>query len=151
MVKCSECGYLASRDVNSRQLEETEQEIRETGSEVPVFNTGKILGRYEPPICFRSSPDYKAFPLSPMDTHTKAIKLEIQRERDCDLFTTWQQGFTPKEHREMLDRKEMLKWQAEREDADRKWRSKQEWNFVIIAGGFTLLGAMIAAYFSLFR
>lgn len=59
----------------------------------------------------------------------------------------------------MIDRGSMLKWQTEREDADRKWREEQRkedkhWRIieiiviglisVLVAGGFTLLGAFIS-------
>jgi hypothetical protein len=37
----------------------------------------------------------------------------LDEERKCGSFTPWQQGFTPKEHREMLDRE-----QRERHEAD---------------------------------
>ena len=58
----------------------------------------------------------------------------------------------------MLDREAMLRWQAEREESDRKWREKQDkedkhWRkielivfgviAVLVAGGFTVLGAFI--------
>ena len=43
----------------------------------------------------------------------------------------------------MMDREKMLEWQLEREEADRKWRSKQDWKLIIIAGIFTMLGAII--------
>ena len=63
----------------------------------------------------------------PFDTtFDSALVLEvITKERLCSAFTPWQQGFTPKEHREMLDRQELLRWQADREDADRTWRTKE--------------------------
>ncbi len=43
----------------------------------------------------------------------------------------------------MIDREKMMKWQAEREEADKEWRGKQQWKLVIVAGVFTLLGALI--------
>jgi len=150
MVKCSECGFLASRDIETRYLEETEQEIRQEGCPILMVDTVKIGSKFEPPICFMRSQDYRAVPFGQIYDH-KPVKFEIQRERICEYFTPWQQGFTPKEHREMLDREKMLKWQADREDADRKWRSKQAWKFVIIAGIFTILGAIIGAILSLIR
>jgi len=59
----------------------------------------------------------------------------------------------------MMDKKEMLEWQATREDNDRKWRDAQRnddkrWRrtelivlgivSVVIAGCFTLLGSLIS-------
>jgi len=83
------------------------------------------------------------------------FKDAINEEIECESFMEWRQGFTPKEHREMLDRERLLKWQAEREEEDRKWREEQRkadrcWRiyegigFVILAGLFTILGAYIA-------
>jgi hypothetical protein len=99
-------------------------------------------------------PDFKVIPYSleyglHLDKKEKEkVRSEIQRERECKSFTTWKSGSTPKEHREMIDREAMLKWQAEREEADRKWRSRQDWRLVIIAGIFTILGAILAALLS---
>jgi hypothetical protein len=68
----------------------------------------------------------------------------------CDEFTEWQQGSSPKEHREMMDRKEMLKWQADREDADKKWREQQEqkhsteeWHRYIFVGILGIVAVII--------
>lgn len=154
MVKCADCGFLASRDIETRQLEETEQEIRSQGQLVPAPNTGKPIHKYEHPVCFMQSKDYKAFPYTSRSIFTldrEDIRSEIQRERDCKEFTAWQQGYTPKEHRDMIDREKMLKWQAGREDEDRKWREKQDKKLVIIAGSFTILGAVIGALMALFH
>ncbi len=125
MVKCAECGFLASRNVQSRQLEETEQEIRLEGDSVIAWNTGKPMGRFEPPVCFMRSPDYEATPFTRI-ADKEATRFEIQMERTCESFTLWQQGFTPKEHREMIDRQWMLDFQAKREQEDREWRTAEE-------------------------
>ena len=46
----------------------------------------------------------------------------------CDNsgWTQWQQGFTPKEHREILDRQWVIEFQAEREDRERTYRADRE-------------------------
>ena len=69
----------------------------------------------------------------------------MNQERECTFFTKWQQGFTPKEHREMIDRQAMLKWQTEREDIDKKWQIQQRWFMVVVAGIFTIIGGVIGA------
>jgi hypothetical protein len=52
-----------------------------------------------------------------------AVFAEILRERSCDGFTEWKQGFTPKEHIEMLDRQ----WLIEREDRrDAEMRARED-------------------------
>ncbi len=143
MVKCSECGLLAVRAATSRNLVEAEKGCRKTGN----FNIytrssqGSQMPYYAlPPLCFAQvidmreeinkaagmdNPDYSRDPVS--------IHLVLHEERKCNEFVMWQQGFTPKEHREMLDRR----W-------ERKWRIITGIIFIILAGLFTLLGAYIA-------
>lgn len=71
--------------------------------------------------------------------------LEVtNKDRQCELFTKWRQGLTPKEHQEMIDREWMIKHQEEREDADKRWRRNQDWKLVIVAGIFTILGSLLA-------
>ncbi|MCH7570450.1 MAG: hypothetical protein IH919_07780 [Deltaproteobacteria bacterium] len=55
----------------------------------------------------------------------------IERDRpQCDTsssFTRWQQGFTPKEHREMLDREETRRFEAaQRELAEQREDQRDE-------------------------
>jgi hypothetical protein len=49
----------------------------------------------------------------------------IRHERECKKFTPWQQGFSPKEHAEMLHEQQMRQWQESREDKDREWQAEQ--------------------------
>ncbi len=160
MVKCSECGFLASRNVQTRQLQETESEIRTEGALSVVWNSNKPFNLYEPPICFMQVPDFKAVPYTleySMDmrgNEKEKVRSEIQRERECKYFTEWRLGSTPKEHQEMIDRKIMLDWQAEREESDKRWQSRQQLRLVIIggiiAGVFTLLGTGIGVFLTIF-
>ncbi len=142
MVKCADCGFLACRNVLTRQLEETEQEVRDEGGPVIAWNTEKPIGRFEPPICFMKSRGYKAIPYQ-LFVDNSAVKAEIQRERSCELFIRWTQGSTPKEHQEMMDREEQRKWQERQRRDDFKWRILELIVLVVSAGLFTLLGAWI--------
>ena len=149
MVKCSECGFLASRNVQTRQLEETEPEIRSEGALSIARNTNKPFDAYEPPICFVQAPDFKAIPYSleftlQRDKERKKVYDEIQRDRECEFFTKWKQGFTPKEHREMMDRQFMMEMEEKRRKNDRKWHWIELVAIVIGTGFFTLLGVWIA-------
>lgn len=50
----------------------------------------------------------------------------------------------------MMDREKMLKWQTEREEADKSWRSKQEWRIVWMAIIFSFpLGSVIGVILTL--
>ncbi|HEY4712449.1 MAG TPA: hypothetical protein VIH69_07265 [Dehalococcoidia bacterium] len=147
MSKCSECGFLAAKNINTRNLEEVEKEFRRSGNSPNEIISGKEIGyprHKEYPICFVQKYDLIDLFEGISGQNSARFLAIINEERECELFTKWQQGFTPKEHREMMDRERMQKWQTEREEADRKWRSKEQWQLVIVAGIFTLLGAIIA-------
>jgi hypothetical protein len=146
MVKCSDCGFLAVRDMRSRQLVEMEQGYRIKGQSPQVIDFSPHFNIYDEPRCF-----VRAFDLrEEVKKDTRQCSLQekilsvINCNRNCKSFTKWHQGFTPKEHQEMIDRESMLKRQADIEDADRKWRTRQQWYMVIIAGIFTILGGIIA-------
>ena len=152
--KCVDCGYLAVRDLDTRQLEEAER--GETGNVVfpnvrKVAYGGAMSPKYDLPICFaRASNLQSEYGVRPSDAELYRIwQANIQKvliqERDCSDFTDWITGFTPREHREMIDRENMLKWQSEREDADKKWRSTQERYLVKVAGTYAIIAGIIGA------
>lgn len=108
MVKCSECGFLAFRGREDFQLVETPDVIRD-GERVPAH-------LYPMPFCFQRVLDFRdqyGWGKGAGGIGDTAIWPAIQAERECDAYTPWQQGFSPKEHREMLDRERMLKRQDE--------------------------------------
>jgi hypothetical protein len=112
------------------------------------WGRNQYKGQYDIPLCFVQSYDLcdevkAAGGKSELDA--VIVKSIIDQDRQCNSFIKWQQGFTPKEHREMIDREAMRKWQAEREEADRKWMTHQQRFMVIIAGIFTILGGIIGA------
>ncbi len=66
----------------------------------------------------------------------------ITKQRQCDDgFTTFQLGFSPKEHREMIDRQWMLVREDRRDDTVRKWQTKM----IVVAGVFTVIAALLGA------
>ena len=150
MVKCANCGYLAVRNKTDYYLGEASIDFRDRGS--IALGTDDKGNNQHPlhekiPLCFAryhylgdaiKSIQHKDNPFNEVTTI-------IQADINCSEFIEWQQGFTPKEHREMVDRDKMLKLQNDREVADRKWRDKQDKKLVIIAGIFTFLGAIIGA------
>ncbi|MDZ4687897.1 MAG: hypothetical protein SH850_22720 [Planctomycetaceae bacterium] len=54
-----------------------------------------------------------------------SVLTAIKADRSCDEFVSWTQGFSPKEHAEMLQQQALREWQRERDDADRAWRERQ--------------------------
>ena len=51
MVKCAECGFLALRNKESRELEEAEESFRE-GVALPLVDGGSYYRHEERPLCF---------------------------------------------------------------------------------------------------
>jgi hypothetical protein len=158
-VKCGDCGFIAARVWKTREFVEIEEEKRCSGE------IGSEFGGCEPtPVCFINSFDIKeeveilrkvAHDEPSQDSmgghipphweiHVKAV---LNTERKCESFRKYQQGFTPKEHREMLDRQEWRNWQEKQRKSDRCFRIIElivlGFIAVIVAGGFTVLGAFI--------
>ena len=80
----------------------------------------------------------------------------LQSERKCQSFTPWQLGFSPKEHREMMDRKEIRDQNHRWEEEDRQWRQSVDKqnrrlnriNLIIVAVASVLTAAavLVAAF-----
>jgi len=153
--KCAHCGLLAIRNNDTGQWEEVDQNQRDTGQEQTRksgYSSMEIqlarhvtshpiqLVQFSKPFClvqvFDLLSEYGE------ESASTIIASVLQKERVCSSFRKWQLGFTPKEHREMMDREEMLKWQAEREGKDKEWQKGQNRQMVI-------LGAIIGGIFGL--
>jgi hypothetical protein len=120
--------------LETRQLEEVER--TEDGHIFYPTNEG-LHAKYDEPICFAGVYKLQSeYTIERIDSGRVSIietgdnsQVEIQqvltRLRPCDAFIKWIQGFTPKEHREMVDREWQQKHQEEREEDDRKWREER--------------------------
>ena len=115
IVKCAECGFLAMRHEHNRGLVEAERITRVDGFVPEKLNVEKM------PLCFLMLIDFRAHIAGAADEQRRDA---LNAERECADFTPWRQGFSPKEHQEMLDRQWMLDFQTRREDADRTWRQE---------------------------
>jgi hypothetical protein len=137
-VKCANCGFLAVRMVSTRLLVDAERETRKTG-DLPSHGNHYIYEEF--PVCFVQATDFVAEMGVPgRDARHSAI----QRDRECAAFTKWFQGFTPREHQEMIDRQWMLEYQRDRERDDRSWRKKEFWIIGIGIPLAVLVGTVIA-------
>jgi hypothetical protein len=147
MAKCSECGFIAARTWRTSEFVEIEEGKRYSGE------IGSELSKFEPtPVCFINSFNIKeeieilrkaahdepsqdsigGYIPPHWEIHVKAV---LNTERKCQSFRKWQQGFTPKEHKEMADR-----------DRERVWRF---WELVLIIAG-NLLAAGLAAWLTVY-
>lgn len=117
VVKCSECGYLAVRDREGNVIEVVGR-VRETGG----FGGDKGHADF---FCIQRS---DAFSLLPPrgDGHERATC--IRQERDCLVYCRWMEGYSPKEHVEIMLHKVLLDHQAEldrkRDERERNWRKE---------------------------
>jgi hypothetical protein len=163
MPKCSDCGFLAVRDNHqSYQLVEVIQEWREQG--------GFPSDRYPiGPVCFVRAADLlaeirKSAESSP-EPRSQQVLHVINKQRECLKSEPWNQGFSPREHQQMVNdrllqeeisqrRKDDLAWQAEQREKDkvsqkeqkddeRRWQQKQKrgdrvWGIILLAVGSLL-------------
>lgn len=158
MVKCAECGFLTVRKLTDGSLIEVDGGFRKYGKATMDKSERQFL--QESFICFA-----RAFDLieegedterqqallaeqdEPMSDWVGYLREIITRDRECAEYTEWQQGFTPKEHREMLDRQELRDYQYRQRKEDKRWRIIElvviGFIAVLVAGGFTILGAFI--------
>ena len=167
MVKCSECGFLAGRNKTTRELEEVEEQFRSSGDQPKVdymYGNMGVLKQEPLPVCFDRSidihgeikalwgsirqefpeggkkltePDWKAY-----------VRITLSSERQCESFTKWHQGFTPKEHQEMIDRERRDIFENEIRRNDRKWH-QIELAIVIVGNIFAAgFGALIVWFVS---
>ena len=129
MVKCADCGFLALRSGRSELLEATAS-FRQSGTPEHL----RELDLYMQPLCFARAFNLQAEireldqQRSETEPHRQSLAV-IGLERPCKRYTEWQQGFTPKEHQEKLDR-----------DSDRRWRLIEIALLVVLAGAFTIPG-----------
>ena len=129
-VKCVGCGYLSIRNQQTRQLMEVETEIR-CGGQFPEAYEMR-------PICFRMEEQFEQSlielenrpDLDEMNNRDQFDEI-IEQPRTCESFTTWKQGWTPKEHLEMMVTEKSLTeqrvWQAEQSRLADKRHSQQMW------------------------
>ena len=141
MVKCADCGYLAVRSKVDYSLGEATSDFREKGM-VAIGRDDRGMNQHplheNIPLCFTRQPYFRDATknIKNRDNPFEEVKAMIQKDIDCKEFTTWQQGFTPKEHREMQSIKEQREWQEKQRKSDRCWRFWEILAF-IIAGAVT--------------
>lgn len=98
-VTCDKCGFIGVRNIKTRELEEVEDNQRNTGQ--PILTRINSLGDTEPrhekvPECLVQLQDFAKPPFLPL--------FYMQLPRQCPQFVKWQKGFSPKEHKEIIDR-----------------------------------------------
>ncbi len=98
-VRCKQCGFLTVVNAKTRELVSAEIALRELGR---LPGDGKFYIYDERPLCFVLAADIPAEMGQHPDDSTRMVA--VSRVRECDKLVPWRQGFTPKEHQEMIDR-----------------------------------------------
>jgi hypothetical protein len=119
LVKCQNCGFLCVRS-NHGELVEVPYEIRQNWPLEHHF----WQEHHNQPICF-------ALVLPEQErqqalTSADGLCWIIREGRECASFTPWRQGFTPKEHDEMIQSAELREWQQEEREKERAWLEEQK-------------------------
>ncbi len=113
--RCDTCGFLALRFWADTDLHEATQEFREQGVDVNA-----ALATSRPPRCFVQAfridseaamhnkdtvePDMSLLP-------TTVLAVIQKQDRHCSAWRRWILGLSPKEHREMMDRQFIRRWE----------------------------------------
>jgi hypothetical protein len=121
-VKCADCRFLAVRKCETREIVDAEDLLRQKG-ELPIVPGRNYYPYEDNPICF-----VRAFDLRDEIGVSPNVRLRldvVQRERDCGKFTDWQQGFSPKEHLEMLIEEATRRREERRDELQREWQGKE--------------------------
>jgi len=145
MAKCSECGFLTLRNRATGELVESDKDYRAVGIISDWLGESHL---HNWPLCFVQAWDLseeneaqaqKQFVDHGADWEPYVVEI-LNRERECPKnssaigYTRWQQGFTPKEHREMLDRHWMREREERRDKEQREWLERQKSNQELSSG-----------------
>ncbi|MCP3682601.1 MAG: hypothetical protein GY861_07925 [bacterium] len=144
--ECGRCGFLALRNLHTRNLDEVGEDIRNTG-ELPHNPHRKGFYLYERnPICF-------AMEINIFDEQDKDRFLRYLNEiKSCDSFIEWKQGFTPKEHSEMQIAKLEKEYREESRKKDQEFQellldkqNKRQSKNLLIAGALAITASILGA------
>ena len=126
MAMCRDCGYLALRRISDNALVEAHSLVREDGRTRGQGTHSGDIDVYEPhALCFRQQAELHLAPEGHSNIPAHTNLAAITQDHDCPEFREWQQGFTPKEHRELHLAEIADQRDAQRIEDDRKWREEQ--------------------------
>ena len=152
MVKCSECGFLGLRVEGSTEIVAVDTDFRDTPARrrdtlwyrpictelaYPLADEVRNLDVAYPP----ESDSFGDRVFEEGHTPEENVGQIIGSERDCASFRQLIPGFSPKEHREMMDRERRDAFEQQVRASDRKAR---RWDVVILAVVALAAGAVTA-------
>jgi hypothetical protein len=115
LVKCRDCGYLASRIKADNSPVEAVSRVRDAG-QFSLQESREVL-------CYRG---FSGFPVNGTLTD-RPLAVALEKEIACPEFTVWLKGKTPKEHEDMsILEKVRQEYRQSQEDAERKADQKAD-------------------------
>lgn len=171
MVQCSDCGFLGLRQNRTGRLREAIEDFRKQGSAAGGWNDYPLcairaadldgecatqrpieqqmrddegVDRVQVTIRAQGRETTETHPYdNPRAVTRAAVRYVISRERDCTEFIEWHPGFTPQDHRRMLDQR----WREAQEDArrrsERRWRLFEMGMLLLVGAGAAILGGLV--------
>lgn len=122
-VKCQECGFLAWRNMHTREMIEVDHDYREKPDMSPTVLSAKFEGL---PICYLSAQNIrKELPANNPGSPSSVLEV-ISKGRTCESYAEWKPGLSPKEHLQMRLLEETRKREDDRDRAQRDWQMKME-------------------------
>lgn len=106
-VSCRDCGYLALRNFRTRELMEAESGVRDNWK-LPHTEEGFGSAAHRKPIyvfkplCFMMEEQFFNAVDKCADSNPEPILAVLAQDRECQNYTAWKQGWTPREHWEMF-------------------------------------------------
>lgn len=124
-VRCVNCGFYSVRHVQTRELVDAELRSRQSGfmPTIAISANHNLPAYDEYSVCFVRQAGFMHEINRPCNE--AAREKAANDERDCRRFTTWIQGFSPKEHLEMIQEKDRLEWQAKQAQDQRDFQAEQ--------------------------
>ena len=117
---CATCGFLAVKDANSHGLESASASFRENGTVEKRADNQPL--HQTVPLCFVRARDLKEYIGS---KQAEQIRSRLNAAIECDEHVPWLQGYSPKEHREMLINDKLLSYERDRDLSARRWQEEQ--------------------------
>jgi hypothetical protein len=114
MPKCKDCGFLAIWLRAHNRFQEATELTRDHGlppeiiqNDEKVFHAKCFIRKYDLVAECKA-----ANPIDQVWQFNKRILEVVDKERSCNGYKAWIQGFSPKEHQEILDKKSERRWQV---------------------------------------
>ena len=142
-IKCADCGLIAWRHRETGQLVEVHEGYRRD------FVYPSAISAFKFPMCTMAKRDIRTecddegnrLALSHLETPVdwkemaNFVRKILTSEYHCSEFAQYQMGFSPQEHREMLDRKWMIEHERRSQRVDRAWRFVEIFCAAVVGAG----------------